>query len=228
MRIAVIPGDGIGKEVTAEAVKVLQAVCAGVGQDASISSHLPWSADHYLATGETLPADGYRDAARRVRRDLGRRARRPARARQPPRPRHPARHPLRARPLRQLPAGASCSTIGSARSRIGARERRQLRRVSREHRRRLRRRRRALQGGHRRRSGDPGGDQHLQGRATASSATPSSSRRQRPDPGLHGRQEQRDAAGARAVAAGVQGRRRGVSRASPPRTCTSTRWRCSW
>ena len=52
-RIAVIPGDGIGPEVTAEAVKVLQAV-GGVELH-----HLPWGADHYLATGETVPPDGY-------------------------------------------------------------------------------------------------------------------------------------------------------------------------
>jgi 3-isopropylmalate dehydrogenase len=59
MRIAVIPGDGIGKEVTAEAVKVLKAVGAASGAALDLH-HLPWSADHYLATGETLPADGYR------------------------------------------------------------------------------------------------------------------------------------------------------------------------
>ncbi len=52
-RIAVIPGDGIGKEVTAEAVKILEAI-GGVELH-----HLPWGADHYLATGETIPANGY-------------------------------------------------------------------------------------------------------------------------------------------------------------------------
>ena len=59
MRIAVIPGDGIGKEVTAEAVKVLEAVARLAGKSLDLV-HLPWSADHFLATGETLPADGYR------------------------------------------------------------------------------------------------------------------------------------------------------------------------
>jgi 3-isopropylmalate dehydrogenase len=53
VRIAVIPGDGIGKEVTAEAVKVLNAV-GGVQLE-----HLPWSADYYLQTGVTIPPDGY-------------------------------------------------------------------------------------------------------------------------------------------------------------------------
>src|SRR6266545_6914609 len=58
-RIAVIPGDGIGKEVTAEAVKVLRAVTRASGKTLDLQQ-LPWGADHYLATGETLPADGYR------------------------------------------------------------------------------------------------------------------------------------------------------------------------
>jgi 3-isopropylmalate dehydrogenase len=58
MRIAVIAGDGIGKEVTAEAVKVLHAVEQKFGRRFELE-HLPWSADHYLKTGETLPANGY-------------------------------------------------------------------------------------------------------------------------------------------------------------------------
>ena len=52
-RIAVIPGDGIGPEVIAEAAKVLNRV-GGVELE-----RLPWSAEHYLATGVTLPPDGY-------------------------------------------------------------------------------------------------------------------------------------------------------------------------
>jgi 3-isopropylmalate dehydrogenase len=59
MRIAVIAGDGIGKDVTAEAVKVLDAMAAVSGRPIDLV-HLPWGADHYLATGETLPAGGYR------------------------------------------------------------------------------------------------------------------------------------------------------------------------
>jgi 3-isopropylmalate dehydrogenase len=59
MRIAVIPGDGIGKEVTAEAVKALEAVGTASGRRLDLV-HLPWGADHYLATGETMPAGGYR------------------------------------------------------------------------------------------------------------------------------------------------------------------------
>ena len=58
MRIAVIPGDGIGVDVTAEAVKVLRAVGDVYGRPLVLES-LPWSADHYLATGVTVPAGGY-------------------------------------------------------------------------------------------------------------------------------------------------------------------------
>src|SRR6188474_2897990 len=58
MRIAVIAGDGIGKDVTAEAVKVLKSAGDAFGRRFDLE-HLPWSADHYLKTGETLPANGY-------------------------------------------------------------------------------------------------------------------------------------------------------------------------
>jgi len=58
MNIAVIAGDGIGKDVTAEAVKVLRSVADVFGRALRLE-HLPWSADHYLKTGETLPTNGY-------------------------------------------------------------------------------------------------------------------------------------------------------------------------
>ena len=58
MRIAVIAGDGIGRDVTIEAVKVLQAVGQAFGRRFDVE-HLPWSADHYLETGMTMPANGY-------------------------------------------------------------------------------------------------------------------------------------------------------------------------
>jgi 3-isopropylmalate dehydrogenase len=58
MNIAVIPGDGIGTEVTAEAVKVLRAIEARFGKSIAIET-LPWSADHFLQTGVTMPANGY-------------------------------------------------------------------------------------------------------------------------------------------------------------------------
>ena len=58
MRIAVIPGDGIGKEVTAEAVKVLHAVADRSGRAIDLEM-LPWSADYYLQSGVTIPPNGY-------------------------------------------------------------------------------------------------------------------------------------------------------------------------
>jgi len=57
-RIAVIPGDGIGKEVTAEAVRVLQRAAEVFGQSIELET-LPWSADYYLQTGTTIPPNGY-------------------------------------------------------------------------------------------------------------------------------------------------------------------------
>jgi 3-isopropylmalate dehydrogenase len=58
MRIAVIPGDGIGVEVTAVALHVLRAVGEVFGRRFELDI-LPWSADYYLRTGVTLPPDGY-------------------------------------------------------------------------------------------------------------------------------------------------------------------------
>ncbi len=61
-RIAVLPGDGIGPEVTSEAMKVVRAAAERFSLELELVE-LPWSADHYLATGETLP-DGALDELR--------------------------------------------------------------------------------------------------------------------------------------------------------------------
>ena len=53
-RIAVLPGDGIGVDVTAEAVKVLEAAAERWQLPLELVE-LPWNADRYLETGETLP-----------------------------------------------------------------------------------------------------------------------------------------------------------------------------
>jgi 3-isopropylmalate dehydrogenase len=58
MHLAFIPGDGIGKDVSVEALKVLRAAAERFGR-AFDFEELPWSADHYLETGVTLPAGGY-------------------------------------------------------------------------------------------------------------------------------------------------------------------------
>ena len=53
-RIAVIPGDGIGKEVIPQAVKVMQASGAAIQ-----ITNLDWGADRYLADGVTVPPEGF-------------------------------------------------------------------------------------------------------------------------------------------------------------------------
>ena len=58
-RIAVIPGDGIGKEVVPQAVKVMQAAGAAV----ELTS-FDWGADRYLADKTTVPPDGFGTLAR--------------------------------------------------------------------------------------------------------------------------------------------------------------------
>ena len=58
MRIAIIPGDGIGVETTAEATKVLRRVGEVFGRQFDLEM-LPWGADYFLQTGITIPPDGY-------------------------------------------------------------------------------------------------------------------------------------------------------------------------
>src|SRR3954464_4877939 len=53
-RIAVVPGDGIGKEVIPAATEVIRAT------DASVEfTEFDWSADRYLKDGTTVPAEGF-------------------------------------------------------------------------------------------------------------------------------------------------------------------------
>ncbi|MEM6793363.1 MAG: 3-isopropylmalate dehydrogenase [Acidobacteriota bacterium] len=59
-KIALLPGDGIGVEVTAEAVKVLEAARDRFSLDLELVP-LPYSAEHYLATGESLPEGALED-----------------------------------------------------------------------------------------------------------------------------------------------------------------------
>ena len=57
MRIAVIPGDGIGVETTAEALEVVRAVGDVFGRRFDLET-LPWGADYFLQTGVTIPPNG--------------------------------------------------------------------------------------------------------------------------------------------------------------------------
>src|SRR2546427_3810552 len=53
-RIAVIPGDGIGVDVTREAMKVLRRVNETLGRKLEVTG-LGWGAEKYLREGITLP-----------------------------------------------------------------------------------------------------------------------------------------------------------------------------
>lgn len=55
-RIAVIPGDGIGKEVVPEGVRVLDAVATRYGIQFTWD-HFDWSCDYYAKHGQMMPAD---------------------------------------------------------------------------------------------------------------------------------------------------------------------------
>ena len=56
-RIAVIPGDGIGKEVVPEGIRVLDAAGRRFGIEFEWD-HLDWSCETYKQTGRMMPADG--------------------------------------------------------------------------------------------------------------------------------------------------------------------------
>ena len=56
MKIAVIGGDGTGPEVTAEALKVLEAIAATEGFSYELE-HYGFGGQRYLDTGEILPAN---------------------------------------------------------------------------------------------------------------------------------------------------------------------------
>ena len=53
-RYAMVPGDGIGIDVTKEAVKVLEAASCAFGFGLTLE-HFDYGAERYLETGETLP-----------------------------------------------------------------------------------------------------------------------------------------------------------------------------
>ncbi|MGH7354235.1 MAG: tartrate dehydrogenase [Candidatus Rokuibacteriota bacterium] len=56
-RIAVIPGDGIGKEVLPEAIRVLEAAGTKFGVELEWT-HFDWSCEVYARTGRMMPEDG--------------------------------------------------------------------------------------------------------------------------------------------------------------------------
>lgn len=58
-RIAVIPGDGIGKEVVPEGLRILDRLAERSGGDLGFAfESFPWGCEHYLATGRMMDEDG--------------------------------------------------------------------------------------------------------------------------------------------------------------------------
>src|SRR5215208_5220212 len=58
LKLAVIPGDGIGPEVTAEGLKVLEQAVSSAGTPAGVKfepTRYDLGAERYVATGEVLP-----------------------------------------------------------------------------------------------------------------------------------------------------------------------------
>ena len=62
MKIAVIPGDGIGKEVIPEGIRVLEAVGRRFGLSYSWDS-FDWSCERFAKTGAMMPAEGLAEIA---------------------------------------------------------------------------------------------------------------------------------------------------------------------
>lgn len=58
-QIAVIAGDGIGPEVVAASLEVIEHAASAEGVELAFEQ-LPYSAEHYLKTGVTLPEDAFR------------------------------------------------------------------------------------------------------------------------------------------------------------------------
>lgn len=56
-RIAVIPGDGIGKEVVPEGIRVIEAVGKSFGIECKWE-FFPWGCEYYASHGEMMPSDG--------------------------------------------------------------------------------------------------------------------------------------------------------------------------
>ena len=119
LKIAVIPGDGTGPEVTAEALKVLGAVAEAGGFSYELHE-FDFGGERYLRTGEILP-EGAVDELRAVRRHLPG-SRRPSRRGA----RHPGKRPaagaaISAGPVHQPAAGQAVSR--ASRRRWPARDR---------------------------------------------------------------------------------------------------------
>ena len=57
-KIASIPGDGIGTDITSAAIEVLQKLAFIEGKFAFEFNHFDWSSENYVKRGWYMPADG--------------------------------------------------------------------------------------------------------------------------------------------------------------------------
>jgi hypothetical protein len=67
--ITVVPGDGIGKEVVPEGLRVLEAVAAKFGFGFRFR-HFEWSCESYKATGRMRPEECHHKGTGRGHREL--------------------------------------------------------------------------------------------------------------------------------------------------------------
>jgi tartrate dehydrogenase/decarboxylase/D-malate dehydrogenase len=63
MKIAVVPGDGIGNEVVPEGIRVLEAIGSRFGLDYKWDTY-DWSCQRFAKTGAMMPADGLEQIAK--------------------------------------------------------------------------------------------------------------------------------------------------------------------
>ena len=151
-RIAVVPGDGIGKETVPEALKVLDAASRRFGFGLEFA-HYDWSCETYKKTGAMMPA-GRHGASGAVRLDPARRGRLARRAGP-----HLALGPADPDPPRLRPVCQSAALQADARRAHAAcqshRGRHRLLRGAREHRGRIFLGRRTHVRGHRARVRHP-------------------------------------------------------------------------
>ncbi len=63
INIALIPGDGIGKEVIPEGVRVIEKAASLHGIDINWNE-FDWSCERYLKTGAMMPEDGIEQLAK--------------------------------------------------------------------------------------------------------------------------------------------------------------------
>ncbi len=62
--VAVVPGDGIGQEVTPEGVRVLDSIGQTGGWYTIQWDYFPWGCEYYLKTGRMMPEDGLKTLER--------------------------------------------------------------------------------------------------------------------------------------------------------------------